>query len=42
MIGASEGALLGITGRIENLTFHFEKVFMVTLPIGVYICSYLI
>jgi hypothetical protein len=24
-IGASEGALKGITGRIKNLTFYFEK-----------------
>jgi hypothetical protein len=25
MIGASEGALPGVAGRIRNLTFHFEK-----------------
>jgi hypothetical protein len=25
MIGASEGALPGVAGRIKNLTFHFEK-----------------
>jgi hypothetical protein len=25
MIGASEGALPGAAGRIENLTSHFEK-----------------
>jgi hypothetical protein len=25
MIGASEGALPGIAGRIKNLTFYFEK-----------------
>jgi hypothetical protein len=25
MIGASEGALAGIAGKIKNLTFYFEK-----------------
>jgi hypothetical protein len=25
MIGASEGSLSGLAGRIKNLTFHFEK-----------------
>jgi hypothetical protein len=25
MIGASEGALPGIAGKIKNLTFYFEK-----------------
>jgi hypothetical protein len=25
MIGASEGALPGVAGRIKNLTFYFKK-----------------
>jgi hypothetical protein len=43
MIGASEGALPAVAGRIKNLTFYFEKqqrVLMVTLPTGIYFCSY--
>jgi hypothetical protein len=37
MIGAIEGALSGVAGRIKNLVTESLKV---TLSIGVYTCSY--
>jgi hypothetical protein len=36
MTGRSEGALPDVTGRTENLTFHFEKWQSLTLPLAIF------